>query len=107
MVARNLYFNYINKKTRQILLDDLGKDLPDKDNISDKIILDEKMQTLYRGLQKLDIRKREVIEMQYFGGLSQKEIAHILKLTPENVRIISYRGKKELKRYMEENGYDI
>ena len=45
--------------------------------------------------------------MQYFGGLSQKEIAAVLHLTPENVRVLSYRAKRELKAYMEENDYDL
>lgn len=45
--------------------------------------------------------------MQYFGELSQKEIAAILKMTPENVRVLSYRAKRELRVYMEENNYDL
>ena len=39
--------------------------------------------------------------MQYFGGMSQKEIAAILYITPENVRVLAYRAKKELKKYLE------
>lgn len=39
--------------------------------------------------------------MQYFGGMSQKEIAVILHITPENVRVLAYRAKKELKKYLE------
>ena len=45
--------------------------------------------------------------MQYFGGLSQKEIAAILKMTPENVRVLSYRAKRELRTYMEDHNYDL
>ena len=50
----------------------------------------------------LEIKKREVIQMQYFGGMSQKEIAAVLHITPENVRVLAYRAKKDLKRYLEE-----
>ena len=39
--------------------------------------------------------------MQYFGRMSQKEIAVILHITPENVRVLAYRAKKELKKYLE------
>ena len=40
--------------------------------------------------------------MQYFSGMSQKEIAAVLHITPENVRVLAYRAKKELKKNMEE-----
>jgi len=50
----------------------------------------------------LEVKKREVIQMQYFGGMSQKEIAAVLHITPENVRVLAYRAKKELKKDLEE-----
>mgnify|MGYP000843768150 CR=1 FL=1 len=37
---------------------------------------------------------------QYFGDFSQKEIAAMLKITPGNVKVLSYRAKKELKEYL-------
>lgn len=46
--------------------------------------------------------RREVLTLQYFGNFKQKEIAKLLKITLENVRILSHRGKIELKKYMEE-----
>ena len=62
---------------------------------------------LYKALENIAHTKREVLTLQYFCGLSQKEIAATLRLSPENVRILSYRGKKELRKFLEENGYDI
>ena len=38
--------------------------------------------------------------LQYFGDFSQKEIAAMLKITPGNVKVLSYRAKKELKEYL-------
>ena len=46
----------------------------------------------------LDVYKRQ----QQFGGMSQKEIAAVLHITPENVRVLAYRAKKELKKDLEE-----
>ena len=62
---------------------------------------------LYQGLCSLDVRKREILEMQYFGGLSLKEIARVLGLSQENVRVQSHRGRKQLKSFMEGHGYDV
>ena len=37
----------------------------------------------------------------------QKEIAVILRIKPEYVRVLSSRAKRELKRQMEALGYDV
>ena len=71
------------------------------------IIENEQRQLCYEALQSIGGVKKEVLILQYFGGLSQKEIAATLHITPENVRVLSYRAKKELRKFMEENGYEI
>jgi hypothetical protein len=45
--------------------------------------------------------------LQYFSELSGKDIAKLLGITTENVRILAFRGKKELKLYLKEDGYEI
>ena len=62
---------------------------------------------MFRGINQLSPNKREVLQLQYFGGLSQKEIAGVLGLTPANVRVLALRAKRELKCFLEENGYDF
>lgn len=109
MVARNLYFNYSKKENRNILLDEMEDTLLEDtaNETLERLLTDERRRLLYKALRHLDERQREVLTLQYFGGLSQKEIAALLKMTPENIRILSYRGKKKLRVYMEENGYEI
>ena len=107
LVARNLYLNLRRKETRLTPLEDLAKDPCTDQTPLDDLLLTERSRALYKALSCLDERKREVLQMQYFGGLSQKEIASVLHLTPENVRVLAYRGKKELKSRMEEEGYDL
>ena len=106
MVARNLYFNQ-RKQEQRLTLTDESETLSAEDDLLEQVISDEKRKLLYRGLSRLEERKREVLQMQYFGGLSQKEIAAVLHLTPEHVRVLAYRARKELRNWMEENGYDI
>ena len=62
---------------------------------------------LFKALNKLEGKKREVLLLQYFSGLSGKDIAKLLDITTENARILAFRGKKELKLYLEEEGYEI
>lgn len=101
-VARNLYFNALKKEKRKISLEQIKETQESGESgILERLVADEKCRALYKAMGKLDKRKREVVQMQYFGNLSQKEIAAILHLTPENVRVISYRARRELKSYLE------
>ncbi len=108
MVARNLYFNHRKKEGRNVPLDSIQDSFEDSSfDIHEGVIADERKRFLYNALQHLSDLKREILTMQYYGDLSQKEIAALLRLTPENVRILAYRGRKELRLILEENGYDI
>lgn len=74
------------------------------EDLFEKILEEENRRMLYQAIRRLEIKKREIIQMQYFGGMSQKEIAAVLHITPENVRVLTYRAKKELKKYLEKEG---
>ena len=105
MVARNLLFNAINKQNRT----ELKSEMEETSSISGASVLDEVLQNenkklLYEAINSLDKTKREILCMQYFSGFSQREIAVLLHLTPENVRIQAFRGKKLIKEYMEDKG---
>lgn len=107
MVARNLYFNFAKKEKSKESLDN-AVDTPAKEpSMIEHIIENERRQVCFEALQSLQGAKKEILILQYFGGLSQKEIAATLHITPENVRVLSYRAKKELRKFMEENGYEI
>lgn len=110
MVARNLSINAIKKEKRVCHINEI--EVTDEIGLYEEAVLHtiltkERNRLLYQALNKLPAIKKEILIMQYFGQLSQKEIATILHITPENVRVLSYRAKKELKLYLEENGYDI
>ena len=108
MVARNLYFNYQKKQKSVVSWDEAQfKEDTGGDSLLSQIIQTEKNELLFKGLSQLGANKREILQLQYFGGLSQNEIAAILKLTPANVRVLALRGKRELKQYLEANGYEI
>lgn len=103
MVARNLFYN----QQKEIPGDFNGGAgvFPEKnrdEDLLEKILEEENRRILYQAIRRLEVKKREVIQMQYFGGMSQKEIAAVLHITPENVRVLAYRAKKELKKDLEE-----
>lgn len=54
-----------------------------KEQRSDEIVaLDEAL----KRLAELDERKSRVVELKYFGGLTNEEIAEVLKISPETVK---------------------
>ena len=111
-VARNLYFNTYRRDKRLIIgLENAENKAEIREEIEEsplsKLLTTEREEALYKALNKLEGKKREVLLLQYFSGLSGKDIAKLLDITTENVRILAFRGKKELKLYLEEAGYEI
>ena len=111
-VARNLYFNTYRKDKRLVMgLDNAENEVDLKEeteeNPLNKLLINERDNVLYKALNKLEGKKKEVLLLQYFSGLSGKDIAKLLGITTENVRILAFRGKKELKLYLKEDGYEI
>ena len=111
-VARNLYFNTYRKDKRLIIgLENVENKAEIREEIEEsplsKLLTTEREEALYKALNKLEGKKREVLLLQYFSGLSGKDIAKLLDITTENARILAFRGKKELKLYLEEAGYEI
>ena len=43
------------------------------------------MDAALTSLAKLDLRKSQVVEMRFFGGLSVEETAEVLKVSPDTV----------------------
>ncbi len=108
IVARNLYFDTLKEDKHFVTDQDIEmiKDISNKDPL-ENLLSDERNRSLYQALSKLEDRKREVLELQYFSGLSQKEIAKILDLKPNHVRVLALRARREIRLWMEENGYDL
>lgn len=111
-VARNLYFNTYRKDKRLVMGLDNAENKgalneETEENPLNKLLINERDNVLYKALNKLEGKKKEVLLLQYFSGLSGKDIAKLLGITTENVRILAFRGKKELKLYLKEAGYEI
>ena len=106
-VARNLLINHL-KKTRRETVSDPDADMKDPSPGPDEEVLASVRDAkLYEALTSLDGVKREIILLQYFSQIPLKDIANMTGLSHENVRVISHRAKKELKKYMEEHGYEV
>lgn len=109
LVARNLCFNSM-KKEKNAVPSDL-REMPERQGIQadvlEEVLQNERRKILWDALCRLGSQRREILILQYFGGFSQKEIAALLHLSEQNVRVQVHRAKKELKSFLEVMHYDI
>lgn len=108
-VARNSYFNYRKKNAHASSTEEIEETLSDKnaEEQLNKILDEERSIMLQRAMRKLEQRYREVLTLQYFCGMSQRQISLIMKTSPENIRVLAHRARQQLKKELEEMGYDI
>ena len=116
MVGRNLLINEMKKRKRELCSDDMesrdvqsrksGEGIADGDP-EEQAIRKEENSMLQEALLSLGERKREILLLNYFERFTLKEAAVIMGISYENARILSMRAKRELRRIMEVNGYEI
>lgn len=117
VVARNFCLNCMKKAGKEFLPGETPAEWSADMNaansgssgrdVLEEIVEKERRQRIWQAVNKLPVQQREVIMLQYFGGFRQKEIAAMLQLTPENVRVLSHRARKALKKALEVEQDDI
>ena len=68
-----------------------------------QLLKSEGREELFRALDRLTERERRVIELKYFGGLSNGEIALLLESGYSNVGFIHHRAIEKLRAALEKN----
>lgn len=97
-IAKNLWYDECrkNKKLKNISKEDLFN-IEEKSTIEDNVVLEEEKIEIYKKMQKLDEKTREVMYLRISGELSFREIGIILNQTENWARVTFYRGKNKLK----------
>lgn len=97
-IAKNLWYNELkkSKKIKIINEEECYFDLVENE-IENTVIENENKIELYKKIQKLDEKTRDVMYLRITGELSFKEIANILNKTENWARVTFYRGKEKLK----------
>ena len=95
-IAKNLWYDQC-RKNKKIVNKDFDLLEIEAQNIEDEVISNEEKIILYKRMQKLDEKTREVIYLRITGELSFKEIGDILNKSENWARVTFYRGKLKLK----------
>ena len=101
-IARNLMYDQYRKK-RLIQFFSLQQDKRVDDAPLPEMVIErnEENQHLYRALQQLPLKYREVITLRYIEEYSVKEVAAILNCNEIKVKNDTARGLKDLRKQLE------
>lgn len=102
-IAKNLWYDECRKNKRITNTEDMFN-VQELSNLEDDVASNEEKIYLYKKMQMLDEKTREVIYLRITGELSFKEIGVILNQTENWARVTFYRGKNKLKEVDKNEG---
>lgn len=92
-IAKNSWYDYCKKNKRVTRIEEALLEVQEKYTTEEKVISNDEKMLLYKKMQALDEKTREVIYLRITGELSFKEIGIILNQTENWARVTFYRGK--------------
>lgn len=100
-IAKYTWYDYCRKNKRETNLINL-LNIEEADTPENEVISKDEKIELYKKMQGLDEKTREVVYLRITGELSFKEIGVILNKTENWARLTFYRGKIKLKEVGED-----
>lgn len=100
-IAKHLWYKELKKK-KSISIEEIW-DLQETETVEDLIFRKEEKIKLFKDIQKLDEKSRELIYLRMVGNLDFTEIGEILGKTPNWARVNFYRAKQKI-REVNKNG---
>ena len=96
-IAKNLWYDQCRKDKKVIYEENELFNEQTLNELEEKVISDDERIELYKRMQKLDEKTREVLYLRITGELSFKEIGLILNRTENWASVTFYRGKNKLR----------
>jgi RNA polymerase sigma-70 factor, ECF subfamily len=108
-ICRNLSIDRSQKKEAQnVEFNENLHDIADSSNTLGSMEYNEKMQIIRRLFNKLPEKQRSVMQLRDIEEKSYKEIAEILNITEEQVKINLFRARKNIRQqYIEIENYGL
>ena len=97
-IAKNLWYDQCRKNKKIINTTDIDLfNIESQDKVEEEVVSNDEKVSLYKKMQLLDDKTREVMYLRITGELSFKEIGVIMNKTENWARVTFYRGKSKLK----------
>lgn len=108
-VARNLAIDRSQKSEAQNLeLTSETQEMPDALTPDRKFEQDEQLKIVHQLINELPEKQRTIVQLRDIEGKSYKEIAEVLQLTEEQVKVNLFRARQRIKmRYNEIDTYGL
>lgn len=108
-VARNLALDRSERMdARTVELTSEAEQTPDASSPYDKLVNKERMRLLHRLLDRLPEKQRLIMQLRDVEGKSYKEIAALLNLTEEQVKVNLFRARQKVKQqFIDIEGYGL
>lgn len=84
-----------SKKDKSILMDDVSMFSDVEDEVSDKFLLEIKLERLKRILEMINVEDKSILLMKYMDGLSIKDIASIKDKSESAIKMKIKRAKEK------------
>ena len=109
IVAKNLAIDRSQKKDAQNV--ELSPEMAEEADTSgpyDRLVNNERMKIIHRLIDELPEKQRLIMQLRDIEGESYKDIAKVLQLTEEQVKVNLFKKKKKVKqRYIEIDEYGL
>ena len=109
IVAKNLAIDRSQKKDAQNL--ELTPEMAEEVDTSgpyDRLVNNERMKIIHRLIDELPEKQRLIMQLRDIEGESYKDIAKVLQLTEEQVKVNLFRARQKVKqRYIEIDEYGL
>lgn len=103
-VSRNLWYNRVKRRNRNITLNEETHDLPEDQNAMDDLITEEREANINQLLQYLEERCRTILIYAIFYKMSMKTICQKLGFRSEDVaKTKHYKCKQKLLKFLNQN----
>ena len=96
-IAKNLWYDQCRKNKKAINVEEELFDIETTNTTEEQVVANDEKISLYKKMQNLDEKTREVMYLRITGELSFKEIGTIMNKTENWARVTFYRGKNQLK----------
>ena len=109
IVAKNLAIDRSQKKDAQnVALSPEMAEEADTSGPYDRLVNNERMKIIHRLIDELPEKQRLIMQLRDIEGESYKDIAKVLQLTEEQVKVNLFRARQKVKqRYIEIDEYGL
>ena len=98
-IAKHLLYKELKKKNSSVNVsfEEINEDVLYDETLEETICAKEEKLKLFKDMQKLDEKSREVMYLRMIGNLSYEEIGEILGKTSNWSRVTFYRAKQKMR----------